>query len=139
MSQTHHTKVLIIGAGPAGYTAAIYAARANLSPILVAGLHMFFSRPPESTPGEERSPRGWRLLLEIAIGLVLGVMASVTGLMLGTLRLPMMVRGMCPAVPIEYTLPVASAQVRSAVLLAGLNTPGITRVIEPVATVCVMP
>ncbi|MDB5680590.1 MAG: 3-phosphoshikimate 1-carboxyvinyltransferase, partial [Sphingomonas bacterium] len=49
-------------------------------------------------------------------------------------RLPMMVRGMCPAVPIEYTLPVASAQVKSAVLLAGLNTPGITRVIEPVAT-----
>ncbi len=38
MSQTHHTKVLIVGAGPAGYTAAIYAARANLSPILVAGM-----------------------------------------------------------------------------------------------------
>jgi 3-phosphoshikimate 1-carboxyvinyltransferase len=37
-------------------------------------------------------------------------------------------------VPIEYTLPVASAQVKSAVLLAGLNTPGITRVIEPVHT-----
>jgi 3-phosphoshikimate 1-carboxyvinyltransferase len=49
-------------------------------------------------------------------------------------RLPLMVRGLCPAVPIEYTLPVASAQVKSAVLLAGLNTPGITRVIEPVAT-----
>jgi len=49
-------------------------------------------------------------------------------------RLPMMVRGLCPAVPIEYTLPVASAQVKSAVLLAGLNTPGVTRVIEPVAT-----
>lgn len=48
--------------------------------------------------------------------------------------LPMMVRGICPAVPIEYTLPVASAQVKSAVLLAGLNTPGITRVIEPVPT-----
>ena len=49
-------------------------------------------------------------------------------------RLPLMVRGLCPAVPIAYTLPVASAQVKSAVLLAGLNTPGITRVIEPVAT-----
>lgn len=49
-------------------------------------------------------------------------------------RLPLMVRGINPAVPIEYTLPVASAQVKSAVLLAGLNTPGITRVIEPVPT-----
>ncbi len=49
-------------------------------------------------------------------------------------RLPLMVRGLCPAVPIEYRLPVASAQVKSAILLAGLNTPGITRVIEPVPT-----
>lgn len=48
--------------------------------------------------------------------------------------LPLMVRGISPAVPIEYTLPVASAQVKSAVLLAGLNTPGVTRVIEPVPT-----
>lgn len=49
-------------------------------------------------------------------------------------RLPLTMRGLCPAVPIEYMLPVASAQVKSAVLLAGLNTPGITRVIEPVPT-----
>lgn len=49
-------------------------------------------------------------------------------------RLPLTVRGICPAVPIEYRLPVASAQVKSAVLLAGLNTSGITRVIEPIAT-----
>ncbi|UZK70361.1 3-phosphoshikimate 1-carboxyvinyltransferase [Sphingomonas sp. S1-29] len=49
-------------------------------------------------------------------------------------RLPLMLRGLTPAVPVEYTLPVASAQVKSAVLLAGLNTPGITRVIEPVPT-----
>jgi 3-phosphoshikimate 1-carboxyvinyltransferase len=49
-------------------------------------------------------------------------------------RLPLMVRGMCPAIPIAYRLPVASAQVKSAVLLAGLNAPGITRVIEPVPT-----
>ena len=49
-------------------------------------------------------------------------------------RLPIALRGASPAVPITYRLPVASAQVKSAVLLAGLNTPGITTVIEPVAT-----
>lgn len=49
-------------------------------------------------------------------------------------RLPLMVRGICPAVPITYELPVASAQVKSAILLAALNTPGTTKVIEPVAT-----
>jgi 3-phosphoshikimate 1-carboxyvinyltransferase len=49
-------------------------------------------------------------------------------------RLPLIVRGAFPAVPIAYRLPVASAQVKSAVLLAGLNTPGITTVIEPVPT-----
>lgn len=48
--------------------------------------------------------------------------------------LPLMLRGANPAVPITYRLPVASAQVKSAILLAGLNTPGITRVIEPVPT-----
>lgn len=52
----------------------------------------------------------------------------------GAQYLPMMVRGACPAVPIAYRLPMASAQVKSAILLAGLNTPGITRVIEPVPT-----
>ena len=49
-------------------------------------------------------------------------------------RLPLTVRGAMPAVPISYRLPVASAQVKSAILLAGLNTPGITTVIEPVPT-----
>ncbi len=37
MTDTKHSKVLIIGSGPAGYTAAIYAARANLSPLMVTG------------------------------------------------------------------------------------------------------
>ncbi len=49
-------------------------------------------------------------------------------------RLPLMVRGLAPAIPMSYRLPVASAQVKSAVLLAGLNTGGITEVIEPVPT-----
>jgi thioredoxin reductase (NADPH) len=38
MSDTRHTKVLIIGSGPAGYTAGIYASRAMLSPLLVQGM-----------------------------------------------------------------------------------------------------
>ncbi|TMM50127.1 3-phosphoshikimate 1-carboxyvinyltransferase [Qipengyuania marisflavi] len=58
--------------------------------------------------------------------------ASITPSPGGTL--PLMMEGMQPAVPITYRLSVASAQVKSAVLLAGLNTPGITTVIEPVPT-----
>src|SRR5690554_1510847 len=38
MSTVKHAKVLILGSGPAGYTAAIYAARANLNPVLITGL-----------------------------------------------------------------------------------------------------
>ena len=38
MAETRHTKVLIIGSGPAGYTAGVYASRAMLSPILVQGI-----------------------------------------------------------------------------------------------------
>ena len=38
MANEHHSKVLILGSGPAGYTAAVYAARANLKPMLVQGL-----------------------------------------------------------------------------------------------------
>jgi 3-phosphoshikimate 1-carboxyvinyltransferase len=49
-------------------------------------------------------------------------------------RLPLAVIGAAEPVPIEYRLPVASAQVKSAVLLAGLNTPGETTVIEPEPT-----
>jgi len=49
-------------------------------------------------------------------------------------RMPLAIIGTDEMVPIEYRLPVASAQVKSAILLAGLNTAGETTVIEPEAT-----
>lgn len=49
-------------------------------------------------------------------------------------RLPMAVLGAKDPMPLDYTLPVASAQVKSAVLLCGLCAPGITRVVEPEPT-----
>jgi len=49
-------------------------------------------------------------------------------------RLPLAVRGAVDPIPIVYRLPVPSAQVKSSILLAGLNTPGATTVIEPQPT-----
>lgn len=49
-------------------------------------------------------------------------------------RLPLTLQGTQDPVPITYRLPVASAQVKSAVLLCGLNSPGTTTVVEPEAT-----
>ena len=49
-------------------------------------------------------------------------------------RLPLAIQGARDALPIEYRLPVASAQVKSALLLAGLNAPGWTRIEEPEPT-----
>ncbi len=49
-------------------------------------------------------------------------------------RLPLAIEGAREALPLDYRVPVPSAQVKSAVLLCGLNAPGITRVEEPEAT-----
>ena len=49
-------------------------------------------------------------------------------------KLPLIISGAAAPVPLEYRLPIPSAQVKSAILLAALNTPGTTRIIEPVPT-----
>jgi thioredoxin reductase (NADPH) len=62
MSAIKHCRLLILGSGPAGYTAAVYAARANLSPVLVTGLEqggqLMTTTEVENWPGGEEGLQG---------------------------------------------------------------------------------
>ena len=63
---TKHAKVLILGSGPAGYTAAVYAARANLSPVLVTGLaqggQLMTTTDVENWPADANGVQGPELM-----------------------------------------------------------------------------
>ena len=70
MPETRHVRLLIIGAGPAGYTAAIYAARAGLEPTLVAGLQpggqLMITTDVENYPGFASAIQGPWLMNQMA-------------------------------------------------------------------------
>lgn len=65
-STTKHAKVLILGSGPAGYTAAVYAARANLNPVLVTGLaqggQLMTTTDVENWPADANGVQGPELM-----------------------------------------------------------------------------
>jgi thioredoxin reductase (NADPH) len=69
MSETKHCRLLILGSGPAGYTAAVYAARANLNPVLVTGLQqggqLTTTTEVDNWPGGAEGLQGPQLMQEM--------------------------------------------------------------------------
>ena len=66
MSETKHCRLLILGSGPAGYTAAVYAARANLEPVLITGMEMggqlTTTTEVDNWPGDNEGVQGPELM-----------------------------------------------------------------------------
>lgn len=69
MSQTQHSRLLILGSGPAGYTAAVYAARANLAPVLITGLaqggQLMTTTEVDNWPGATNGIQGQELMANL--------------------------------------------------------------------------
>ncbi|MET0937304.1 MAG: thioredoxin-disulfide reductase [Luteibacter sp.] len=70
MSTPKHSRLLILGSGPAGYTAAVYAARANLKPTMVTGLQqggqLMTTTEVDNWPGDEKGVQGPDLMRRMA-------------------------------------------------------------------------
>ncbi len=66
MSDTRHARLLILGSGPAGYTAAVYAARANLEPVIISGMEMggqlTTTTDVDNWPGDNEGVQGPELM-----------------------------------------------------------------------------
>jgi thioredoxin reductase (NADPH) len=66
MSDTRHCPLLILGSGPAGYTAAVYAARANLNPVLITGMEqggqLMTTTEVDNWPGDAEGVQGPELM-----------------------------------------------------------------------------
>lgn len=66
MSETKHCRLLILGSGPAGYTAAIYAARANLNPVIITGMEqggqLTTTTDVDNWPGDNEGVQGPELM-----------------------------------------------------------------------------
>ena len=69
MSNTKHCRLLILGSGPAGYTAAVYAARANLNPMLVTGIQqggqLTTTTDVDNWPGDAEGVQGPELMVRM--------------------------------------------------------------------------
>ncbi|MBT8135329.1 MAG: FAD-dependent oxidoreductase, partial [Gammaproteobacteria bacterium] len=66
MSESRHERLIILGSGPAGYTAAVYAARANLKPVVVTGMEMggqlTTTTDVDNWPGDNEGVQGPELM-----------------------------------------------------------------------------
>lgn len=69
MSETKHCRLLILGSGPAGYTAAVYAARANLNPVMITGLEqggqLMTTTDVDNWPGDDAGVQGPDLMVRM--------------------------------------------------------------------------
>ncbi|MCX7563889.1 thioredoxin-disulfide reductase [Xanthomonadaceae bacterium XH05] len=69
MNSPRHSRVLILGSGPAGYTAAVYAARANLKPLMISGLQqggqLTTTTDVDNWPGDAQGVQGTELMMRM--------------------------------------------------------------------------